>query len=70
MSADQGATTGRRQFLRAVGVGAGSALLASGPLTGPAKAERETSDQQRKPRYRETEHVRAFYQVNRYPTSK
>jgi hypothetical protein len=69
MSADQRVTTGRRQFLRAVGLGGGSALLASASLTGAASAEREESDQKRTSRYRETDHVRTFYQVNRYPTS-
>jgi hypothetical protein len=62
----QGKTTiGRRGFLRAVGVGVGAAAAA--PLGGEAKADTETNDEKRKARYKETDHVKAFYRVNRYP---
>jgi hypothetical protein len=63
------ARLGRRDFLRALGAGAGVAVVAAGPLAGGAKADSETNDEKRKPRYQETEHVKAFYRVNRYPTS-
>ena len=33
-----------------------------------AKADNETNDEKRKSRYRATDHVKAFYQVNRYPS--
>ena len=39
------------------------ATLATG-----AHADSETNDEKRKSRYRETEHVKTFYRVNRYPT--
>lgn len=58
-------TLGRRQFLRALGVGAAAA--AAVPLTTEALAASETDDDKRKSRYRESEHVKTFYQVNRYP---
>jgi hypothetical protein len=32
----------------------------------PGMARKETEEEKRKPRYRETEHVRAFYRTNRY----
>jgi len=56
---------GRREFLRALGVGATAA--AATPLGREAKADTETSDEKRKTRYKETDHVKAFYRVNRYP---
>ena len=59
---------GRRDFLRKVGigtVGAGATLAA--PLVGSAQADSETSDEKRKARYKETDHVKAYYRVNRYP---
>ena len=59
-------TVGRRDFLRALGVGAGAAATA--PLAAAAKADSETNDEKRKARYKETDHVKAFYRVNRYPS--
>jgi hypothetical protein len=32
-----------------------------------ARADSETEDEKRKARYRETEHVKTFYRVNKYP---
>jgi hypothetical protein len=58
----------RRDFLRTLGVGASAAAAATGPLAGAAKADTETNDEKRKARYRETDHVKTFYRVNRYPT--
>jgi hypothetical protein len=58
----------RRDFLRTLGVGAGVAATSAGPLAGAAHADTETNDEKRKARYRETDHVKTFYQVNRYPT--
>ena len=59
---------GRRDFLRKVGigtVGAGAALAT--PLIAPAQADSESEAEKRKARYRETEDVKAYYRVNRYP---
>jgi hypothetical protein len=58
---------GRREFLRVLGSGVGVAAGA-GALATPAHADSETQAEKVKARYRETEHVRAFYRVNRYPT--
>jgi hypothetical protein len=58
-------TVGRRAFLRALGVGAGAAATA--PLATAAKADSENNDEKRKARYKETDHVKTFYRVNRYP---
>ncbi len=57
---------GRRDFLRALGGGAGAAVAA--PLASEARADSESNDEKRKPRYRETEHVKTYYRVNRYPS--
>jgi hypothetical protein len=56
---------GRRDFLRTLGAGA---TAAAGPLAGGAHADTEKNDDKRKSRYRETEHVKTFYRVNRYPS--
>ena len=61
-------TTGRRDFLRAIGAGASVAAIA--PLASPAKADSESNEEKRKTRYRETDHVKEFYRVNRYPNAK
>jgi hypothetical protein len=34
-----------------------------------ARADNETNDEKRKARYRESEEVKTFYRVNRYPSS-
>jgi hypothetical protein len=57
---------GRREFLRALGAGATVAAASVGPLSGEAVADTETSQEERKSRYRATEHVKTFYRVNRY----
>jgi len=69
MKAADKAKVGRRDFLRVLGVGAGAAA-AAGTFAGEARADSETNDEKRKPRYRETEHVKAFYRVNRYPAKR
>jgi hypothetical protein len=59
---------GRREFLRTLGAGATVAAAAAAPLAGEAQADTETNDEKRKARYRETEHVKTYYRVNRYPS--
>lgn len=58
---------GRRDFLRALGAGAGVAATAAAPLAGVANADNETNDEKRKARYKETDHIKTYYRVNRYP---
>jgi hypothetical protein len=57
---------GRRHFLRALG--AGAAATAAAPLATAARADSENNDDKRKTRYKETDHVKAYYRVNRYPS--
>ena len=58
---------GRRQFLRAVGVGS-AALAAGGPFVSETRADTETNDEKRRARYKaDSPHIQAYYHVNRYP---
>lgn len=66
MDAGGKAKVGRRDFLRALGAGAGVAVATAGVATG-AQADSETNDEKRRARYKESEHVKTFYRVNRYP---
>jgi hypothetical protein len=59
-------SVGRRQFLHALG--AGAAAAATSPLALEAKADSESNDEKRKSRYKESDHVKAYYRVNRYPS--
>jgi hypothetical protein len=68
MKTERKATVGRREFLRALGAGAGVAVTTAAPLATGAKADTENNDEKRKARYKETDHVKAFYRVNRYPS--
>jgi hypothetical protein len=69
MKSEKKATVGRRDFLRKVGVGAvGAGATLAAPLMAPAQADSENNDEKRKARYKETDHVKAYYRVNRYPT--
>ena len=67
MTTERKTAVGRRDFLRALGAGAGIAATAPIAATG-AKADNETNDEKRKARYKETDHVKAFYRVNRFPS--
>ena len=68
MKDEKKATVGRRDFLRKVGVGAvGAGATLATPLISPAQADSENNDEKRKARYKETDDVKAFYRVNRYP---
>ena len=68
MSDETKAKVGRRDFLRKVGLGtAGVGATLATPLVGAAQADSETNDEKRKARYKESDHVKAYYRVNRYP---
>jgi hypothetical protein len=65
MTTEQRATLGRRAFLRMFG--AGATVIATVPMAADAQGDDKTSSGRRDPRYRETDHVKTFYRVNRYP---
>ena len=56
----------RRQFFRALGGAAAAAAAA--PLAPRARADSESDDEKRKARYRESDEVKTYYRVNRYPS--
>jgi hypothetical protein len=64
---ETGQNMGRRGFLKALGLGSGAAAVgvAGDAALSPAKAQ-EGQDDRKKARYRETDHVKAFYRTNRY----
>jgi hypothetical protein len=56
----------RRDVLRALGLGAGTAVTASSSLV--AQAPSPNQDEKRKARYRaDSPEVQTYYRVNRYP---
>jgi len=58
---------GRRDFLRAMGAGAGLAVTVAAPLATEAAAS-ETEAEKKKARYQaNSTHVQSFYRHNRYP---
>jgi hypothetical protein len=70
-SREQKATVGRRDFLRALGAGAGVAVTAAAPMATAAHADSGTADEKRKARYQgNSADVQTFYRVNRYPAQK
>jgi hypothetical protein len=59
---------GRRDFLRAMGAGAGLAVTAAAPLATGAAASESDADK-KKARYQpNSSDVQSFYKVNRYPS--
>jgi hypothetical protein len=63
------ATVGRRDVLRRIGIGTvGAGATLAIPLVGSAQADSENNDEKRKARYKESDHVKTYYRVNRYPS--
>jgi predicted RNA methylase len=67
MKKTEKSTVDRREFLRTLGAGAGLAAVTATPMATEAVAAESDADK-RKARYRETDHVKTFYRVNRYPS--
>lgn len=63
------AKVARRDFLRALGAGAGVAAAGSSVVM-PAQADGAASDDKRKSLYRLTDHIKDYYRVNRYPAKR
>ncbi|NWG25354.1 MAG: twin-arginine translocation signal domain-containing protein [Pseudorhodoplanes sp.] len=71
MAQDRKTSVGRRDFLRALGAGAGVAVTAAGPLATAAHADGESNEEKRKARYQpNAPEVQTYYRVNRYPATK
>jgi hypothetical protein len=67
MKQGEKAKVGRRDVLRALGAGAGAAAVAPA-FTSEAHADSENDQEKRKARYQESDHIKAYYRVNRYPS--
>lgn len=65
MSEKKESKAGRRDFLRGTATGT---LLAAAAIAVPgrARAKPETKEERKKSRYKESEHVKRYYQTNRY----
>jgi len=55
---------GRRDVLKVLGAGAAASAT---PLADSAQAETWNEAEHKKARYRLSDHIKAFYRVNRYP---
>ena len=58
----------RRDVLRVMATGVSAVAMTTTPLVSSAVADTENTETKRKARYKETDHVKAFYRVNRYPS--
>jgi len=58
---------GRRALLGAIGTTGVAAALAAGSFAAADETARPATDDKSAARYRETEEVKTFYRVNRYP---
>jgi hypothetical protein len=68
MKTEPKANLARRNFLRALGAGAGVAVTPAA-LVAEAKADSESNDEKRKARYKaDSPEVKTYYRVNRYPS--
>jgi ribosomal protein L12E/L44/L45/RPP1/RPP2 len=69
MSKDKSAATSetldRRSFLRSAGAGAAAAAVATVAAAPEQAAAAENAETRKKQRYRETEHVKRYYDSNR-----
>lgn len=65
-AADRPESPARRGFFRAASGVAGAALVAPALLAGGAAGAAESAAERTKRRYQETDHVKTFYETNRY----
>lgn len=66
MSEKKESKAGRRDFLRGTAAGTALAAAALAVLPGKAWAKPETKEERKKSRYKESAHVKRFYETNRY----
>ena len=64
------AKVARRDFLRALGAGAAGVAATGAGAIAPAQAQSPVKDDKLKSLYRETDHIKAYYRVNRYPAKR
>lgn len=68
MPQDRSEGLGRRQFFRALGGGAAVAVAAASPMAATEAQAYDPGGDETKARYRESDHVKAFYRSNAYET--
>jgi len=67
MKQESKAKLGRRDFLRALGAGAGAAVTPVA-LVSEAQADTENNTEKTKARYKaDSAHIKAYYRSNQYP---
>jgi secreted PhoX family phosphatase len=59
-------TVARRGFLKALGLGVGAAATTAVAVTPSVAVAAESDADKLKARYKETDHVKAFYRTNKY----
>ena len=64
---DKKSKVGRRDFLRAMGAGAGLAVTAAAPLATEAVAAESGADKKKALYQANSADVQAYYRTNRYP---
>jgi hypothetical protein len=62
---NQASQLGRRNLLKTLGVGATVGAAAAAIGVGEAQAKPENATERKKQRYRESAHVKKFYELNR-----
>ena len=60
----------RRRFLRTVGASTAAVAAAASPIAATQAEAYDPGPDETKAKYRETEHVKAFYRTNGYETLK
>jgi hypothetical protein len=70
MTRDKKTAIGRRDFLRAVGGASTAAVAAASPIASTEAQAYDPGRDETKARYRESDHVKAFYRTNGYETLK
>ena len=60
----------RRRFLRTVGASTAAVAAAASPIAATKAEAYDPGPDETKAKYRETEHVKAFYRTNGYETLK
>ena len=71
MTKDKKAAMGRRDFLRSIGgVSTVAVAAAASPIASTEAQAYDPGREETKGRYRESDHVKAFYRTNGYETLK
>jgi hypothetical protein len=70
MKDDKAKGLDRRNFLRAAGVSTAAVAAVASPIVATEAQAYDPGNEETKSRYRESDHVKAFYRTNGYETLK